>query len=145
MWMWIYIAHAVLFYVIGVAVGWTLTGNLMRGVQYGWSITIWGVFVRTVLVWHVTWSVNSLSHVWGYRTYDTPDRSRNNWIVGLISNGEGWHNNHHWDQRSARHGHQWWEIDVTWITICLLEKIGLAKNVVRPTRKRSATLESPAT
>ena len=54
---------------------------------------VWGVFVRTVAVWHITWSVNSLTHLWGYRTYETDENSRNNWFVGLISNGEGWHNN----------------------------------------------------
>ena len=93
---------------------------------------MWGVFVRTVLVWHITWSVNSVTHLWGYRNYETDDDSRNNWLVGLISNGEGWHNNHHADPRSAAHGHRWWEFDVTWLTIQFLERIGLATHVVPP-------------
>jgi fatty-acid desaturase len=93
---------------------------------------VWGVFVRTVLTWHITWSVNSVTHVWGYQNYDTGDNSRNNILVGLWSNGEGWHNNHHADQRAAAHGHKWWEFDVTWITIRMLEKLGLVKNVVLP-------------
>ena len=70
------------------------------------------MFVRTVVVWHITWSVNSVTHRWGYRNYETDEGSRNNVLVGLVSNGEGWHNNHHADPRSARHGHRWWEFDV---------------------------------
>ena len=73
-----------------------------------------------------------MTHVWGYQNYETGDNSRNNILVGLWSNGEGWHNNHHADQRAAAHGHKWWEFDVTWITIRVLEKLGLVKNVVRP-------------
>ena len=86
----------------------------------GLSILMFGVFVRTVLVWHITWAINSVTHVWGYRNYETDEDSRNNLVVGLISNGEGWHNNHHADPRSARHGHRWWEIDNTWLTIRFL-------------------------
>jgi stearoyl-CoA desaturase (delta-9 desaturase) len=97
------------------------------------------VLLRTVLVWHITWSVNSLSHLWGYRAYDTRDQSRNNWLVGLMANGEGWHNNHHWDPRSAAHGHRWWEFDVTFLTIRLLERLGLARHVVRPSRPAGPT------
>ena len=70
--------------------------------------------------------MNSLAHIWGYRSYETAENSRNNWFVALVSNGEGWHNNHHADQRSASHGHRWWELDVTYLTIVLLEKLGLA-------------------
>ena len=132
MWLWVYVAHAVLFYLAGLAVGWAMTGNVMQGVQFGWSVTIWGVFLRTVVVWHVTWSVNSLTHIWGYRNYETSDNSRNNWFVGLLAHGEGWHNNHHADQRSSRHGHRWWEFDMTWGVIRILEMVGLAKDVVRP-------------
>ena len=104
----------------------------MAGVQFGLGLVVWGVFVRTVLMWHLTWSVNSVTHVWGYQNYETGDSSRNNILVGLLANGEGWHNNHHADQRSASHGHKWWEFDVTWITIRLLEMVGLVTQVVRP-------------
>ena len=104
----------------------------MVGVQFGLSLVVWGVFVRTVLMWHLTWSVNSVTHFWGYQTYETGDSSRNNILVGLLANGEGWHNNHHADQRSAAHGHKWWEFDVTWITIRMLEMVGLVTQVVRP-------------
>ena len=100
--------------------------------QTGLSILMFGVFVRTVLVWHITWAVNSVTHLWGYRNYETDEDSRNNLVVGLISNGEGWHNNHHADPRSARHGHRWWEIDNTWLTIRFLAFVGLASDVVAP-------------
>lgn len=129
MWLWMYIAHGAIYFFAGLAIGWGSTGSMMSGVQFGASLVVWGVIVRTVCVWHIAWSVNSFGHIWGYRNYETKDQSRNNWFVGLISNGEGWHNNHHWDQRCARHGHKWWELDVTWITIRFLERIGLAKNV----------------
>ncbi len=131
-WVWAYGLHLVAFYLVGLAAGWLWTGTLMGGVQFGLSLVVWGVVVRTVAVWHITWSVNSVTHMWGYRTYETRENSRNNWWVALVSNGEGWHNNHHADQRAAAHGHRWWEFDVTYLTIRLLERLGLAKDVVRP-------------
>jgi stearoyl-CoA desaturase (delta-9 desaturase) len=70
--------------------------------------------------------------MWGYRNYDTHDDSRNNILVGLISNGEGWHNNHHAQPRAAAHGVRWWELDVSFLTIWVLEKLGLVWDVVRP-------------
>ncbi len=86
-----------------------------------------------MLVWHITWAVNSVTHLWGYRNYETDEDSRNNLVVGLISNGEGWHNNHHADPRSARHGHRWWEMDNTWLTIRFLATgSALATDVVPP-------------
>jgi stearoyl-CoA desaturase (delta-9 desaturase) len=130
-WLWIYLGSMAFFFLLGLAIGWPLWGAA-AGVQFGLSLMVWGVFVRTVLTWHITWSVNSVTHVWGYRNYETDDNSRNNLLVGLWSNGEGWHNNHHADQRAAAHGHKWWEFDVTWITIRALEKLGLVKDVVRP-------------
>ena len=79
--------------------------------------------MRLIYVLHVTWLVNSASHIWGYRNYETTDDSRNLWWVGLLAFGEGWHNNHHAFQRMARQGHKWWEIDVTYWAICLMEKV----------------------
>jgi stearoyl-CoA desaturase (delta-9 desaturase) len=113
-------------------------GNLLAGgtwpeaVQFALSLVIWAVIVRTVFVWHQTWAVNSFTHLWGYRSYDTDEDSRNNWLVGLWAHGEGWHNNHHADQRSARHGHRWWEFDTTYLMIRLFEKLGLVSDVVQP-------------
>ena len=95
----------------------------------GWSFVVWGVFVRLVVGLHATWFVNSAAHTWGYRTFDTPEGSTNLWWVGLVAWGEGWHNNHHAFQRSARHGHAWWELDMNWMVIRTLEKVGLAREV----------------
>jgi fatty-acid desaturase len=107
-------------------------GTFGRAIQFGSSVLVWGVFVRTVLVWHITWSVNSVTHLWGYRSYATDEESRNNVIVGILGNGEGWHNNHHADSRSAKHGHRWWELDVTYLTIRLLGTVGLASDILTP-------------
>jgi fatty-acid desaturase len=95
----------------------------------GWSFVIWGIFLRLVVNLHATWFVNSAAHTFGYRTYDTPEGSTNCWWVGLVAWGEGWHNNHHAFQRSARHGHEWWEIDATWAAIRTLAALGLAKDI----------------
>jgi stearoyl-CoA desaturase (delta-9 desaturase) len=109
-----------------------MAGDVAGGIQFGASLLVWGVFVRTVYVWHITWAVNSVTHLWGYQNYEVSDQSRNNWIIGLTNNGEGWHNNHHAKPRCAAHGHKWWELDLTYSFIVLLEKLGLAKNVVHP-------------
>jgi stearoyl-CoA desaturase (delta-9 desaturase) len=95
----------------------------------GWPFVVWGIFVRLVVVYHCTWFVNSATHKFGYRTHESGDRSTNCWWVALVTYGEGWHNNHHAFPHSARHGLQWWEIDLTWITISLLQKLGLATKV----------------
>ena len=115
--------------------GWLMTWEWLGALQLGLSWLVWGVVLRTVLVWHITWSVNSVTHLWGYRTFDTADDSRNNWLVGLVSNGEGWHNNHHADPRCAAHGLRWWELDVSYLTIRALTLVGLATSVVLPRRQ----------
>jgi stearoyl-CoA desaturase (delta-9 desaturase) len=94
-------------------------------------MVFWGLGVRMVYVLHVTWFVNSATHLWGYRSYETTDNSRNLWWVGILAWGEGWHNNHHAYQSVASQGHRWWEIDMTYWAILLMEKIGLAWDVVR--------------
>lgn len=115
------VAVTVLFYVLGEALG---TG--------GWSMVIWAVCVRTVVGYHTTWLVNSAAHTWGYRNFKTTDDSRNNFWVALLSFGEGWHNNHHAQQRSAAHGMRWWEFDITYLTIRMMSMVGLAWDVVKP-------------
>jgi stearoyl-CoA desaturase (delta-9 desaturase) len=95
----------------------------------GWPFVIYGVFLRAVLLWHSTWFVNSATHCWGYRTFSAKDNARNLWWVSLLTYGEGWHNNHHTFPRSAQTGWHWWEIDLTWYTIRLLEGLGLATKV----------------
>jgi stearoyl-CoA desaturase (delta-9 desaturase) len=134
-WLWVYVVHAAIFAVVGVGVGLAIHRQWPAALQFAASFVLWGVIVRTVLVWHITWSVNSLSHLFGYASHDTGENSRNNWFVALVSNGEGWHNNHHADQRSAAHGHKWWELDVTYLTIRLLAVVGLAGNVMRHDRR----------
>ncbi|MEP7339211.1 MAG: fatty acid desaturase, partial [Acidobacteriota bacterium] len=95
----------------------------------GWHFVLWGVFLRIVFSWHMTWFVNSAAHVWGRRRFATRDDSRNLWWVGLVAFGEGWHNNHHAYQSAARHGLMWYEIDVNWYGIWVMKKLGLAKNI----------------
>jgi fatty-acid desaturase len=120
------------FFIIGFAVARWQGDTAAMAARYGVSLVLFGTFVRTVIVWHQTWAVNSIAHVWGYRNYDTDEDSRNNLFVGVVANGEGWHNNHHADPRSARHGHRWWEIDVTYIAVRFLMLLGLARDVVLP-------------
>lgn len=95
----------------------------------GWSMVGWGIFVRLVVVYHITWLVNSATHTWGYQSFDSEDNSRNNWWVALLTFGEGWHNNHHARQVRARHGMRWWELDVTYWIIFTLEKLRLVRRV----------------
>lgn len=134
-WLLVYAAHVLLFFLAGFAVGAAWGGTAESGLWLGLSWVVWGVFVRTILVWHITWSVNSLTHMFGYRNYETGENSRNNWIVGLLAFGEGWHNNHHADQRSAAHGHRWWEFDMTYLTIIAFKHLGLATSIVKPRHK----------
>jgi stearoyl-CoA desaturase (delta-9 desaturase) len=90
---------------------------------------LWGGVVRVFLVHHVTWSVNSICHLWGSRDFESRDQSRNNVVVGLLAVGEGWHNNHHAFPYSARHGLQWWQFDLSWIVIRILSALGLTTHV----------------
>ncbi len=108
----------------------------------GMSWLVWGGFVRTVFVLHSTWLVNSATHVWGYRTHETRDASTNNWWVALLSYGEGWHNNHHAFQTSARHGQRWWEVDMTYVAIRALSAVGIAHSVKLPKLTQAAPLAS---
>jgi stearoyl-CoA desaturase (delta-9 desaturase) len=96
---------------------------------------VWGYFVSTVLLWHGSFSINSLAHLWGKRRYATGDDSRNSWLLALITTGEGWHNNHHHYQSSAKQGFRWWEIDVTYYVLRLFELLGLVWDVRRPPRE----------
>lgn len=98
----------------------------------GMPFLVWGFFVSTVLVLHSTWFVNSATHVWGYRTHSTRDDSTNLWWVALLTYGEGWHNNHHAYQTSARHGLAWWELDMTYMAIRLMQLVGLAHSIKLP-------------
>lgn len=97
----------------------------------GWTGLLWGGLVRTFLTTHITWSVNSICHTFGSRGFETTDESRNNWIIGLLALGEGWHNNHHAFPRNAFHGLRWYQFDLSGIIIRNLERLGLAWEVQR--------------
>ena len=97
----------------------------------GWTGLLWGGLVRIFLQHHVTFSVNSVCHTFGKREFETNDRSRNEWIVGLLAFGEGWHNNHHAFPRSAFHGLHWWQFDFSGYVIWTLERLGLVHDVYR--------------
>uniref|UniRef100_A0A7N0VIC5 Fatty acid desaturase domain-containing protein n=1 Tax=Kalanchoe fedtschenkoi TaxID=63787 RepID=A0A7N0VIC5_KALFE len=102
----------------------------------GIPFLVWGVAVRVMLVIHITFLVNSVCHIWGERAWNTSDLSKNNWWVALLSFGEGWHNNHHAFEYSARQGLEWWQIDMTWGVIRMLEALGLATDVKLPTEQQ---------
>jgi fatty-acid desaturase len=104
---------------------WAPGGTLFRGISW----VLWGIFLRVTLGLHVTWAVNSATHMWGSRRFATRDDSRNNWWVALLSGGEGWHNNHHAHPVSARHGMAWYELDVNYLGIRLLGLLGLAHKI----------------
>jgi len=109
-------------------VGWAAAFYALGGLPW----LVWGFCVRTCWVYHITWAVNSVSHVWGSQTFNTGDLSRNNWWIGILAFGEGWHNNHHAFEFSARHGLEWWQIDMTWMMVCVLKFFGLADKVKLP-------------
>jgi len=104
----------------------------------GVSMVLWGVFLKTVIGWHFTWLVNSATHLWGTRRFETRDDSRNNGLIAAITWGEGWHNNHHAHPRSAKHGVAWYEFDINWMEIWVMEKLGLAKDVYAYSEKTQA-------
>ncbi|XP_022153482.1 palmitoyl-monogalactosyldiacylglycerol delta-7 desaturase, chloroplastic-like isoform X2 [Momordica charantia] len=106
----------------------------------GLPFLVWGMGVRTVCFQHVTFSVNSLGHMWGNQQWNTGDQSRNNWVLAMLIFGEGWHNNHHAFEYSARHGLEWWQLDVTWWVILLLQALGLATDVKLPSQNHMQKL-----
>jgi stearoyl-CoA desaturase (delta-9 desaturase) len=107
-------------------------GGGVRGALLGF---VWGGLVRVFITHHITWSINSICHVFGSREFNVDDHSRNNWLCGWLGLGEGWHNNHHAFPTSARHGLRWWQLDVSWIVIRTMQALGLAWNVRLPSAK----------
>lgn len=95
----------------------------------GWQMIVWAIIARVVMSWHFTWMVNSVTHIWGSRRFETRDDSRNNGLIAAVTFGEGWHNNHHAYPRSAKHGLTWREIDINWIQLCAMRKLGMIDNV----------------
>ena len=107
----------------------------------GLPALIWGVFVRVTFAHHATWLVNSATHLWGTRRFQTTDDSTNNWWVALLTFGEGWHNNHHAFPRAARHGLAWYELDVNWLGIRVMQSIGLANEVYVITKEEAVSID----
>ncbi|HEY2135194.1 MAG TPA: fatty acid desaturase [Xanthobacteraceae bacterium] len=140
--VWIILGSWVVFFAAGFVAALAAGAEVAAALQFGASIWLWGVVVRTIAVWHVTWSGNSFPHLWGYRNYETGDNSRNNFLVALITSGEGWHNNHHGDPNSASNQHRWWELDLTYQFLRLLVLVGLAWNVGLPKRRFAAKLKA---
>lgn len=125
-----------------VALGLAIPGIVCGIITMSWMGVVlgvlWGGLARMFLLHHATWSINSVCHVWGWRDYRSDDHSRNNPVMGVLSFGEGWHNNHHAFPTSARHGLKWWQLDISWIVIRSLQSIGLASKVRLPTQERMA-------
>jgi stearoyl-CoA desaturase (delta-9 desaturase) len=124
---------------------WVIIGLALPAIVAGlvamswWGLLLgflWGGLVRILLVHHITWSVNSVCHLWGTQPYDSHDESRNNPVVAVLAFGEGWHNNHHAFPASARHGLRWWEFDASYLLIRALSLVGLARNIRTPSSER---------
>ncbi len=138
-----YLAVAVSGMLLPALIGGALGGSLTAAA----TGLLWGGLLRTLTLHHVTWSVNSICHVFGRRRFRTGDRSRNQWLLALPSLGEAWHNNHHAFPTSARHGLRWWEVDVSGMMIAAAERVGLVWDVVRVSdeqqRRKLAGAEDP--
>ena len=119
----------VVFALISIGAGYLIGGGGASGLQLGLSLFVWGSLMRTVWVWHCTWFVNSVTHLFGYRNYNTEDESRNLWWVSVLTYGEGWHNNHHAIAGSARFGQKWWEFDPTWWALRTFQLFGWVRKV----------------
>ena len=96
------------------------------------QMLVWGYFISTVLLSHVTYCINSLAHVFGFRTYETKDDSRNNFILAVFTLGEGWHNNHHCSPGSVKQGFKWWQLDMSYYVLFLMNKVGLIWDLKYP-------------
>jgi stearoyl-CoA desaturase (delta-9 desaturase) len=132
---------------------WVLLGLLIPTVLGGWITgswrgallgLLWGGLVRILLVHHVTWSVNSICHLWGARPFEGRDESRNNSICGVLALGEGWHNNHHAFPNSARHGLRWWQLDLSYLVIRAMSMVGLVWCVRQPAPETINARRAPA-
>lgn len=127
---------------------WHILPSVAVGILFyflgGWPWVFWGVFVRTVFSLHATWLVNSATHMWGSRRYETGDTSRNSYWVAILTFGEGWHNNHHHEPQAARHARAWYELDMNWYGIFALKSLGLAWDIKRPRAIQEAAVLADA-
>jgi stearoyl-CoA desaturase (delta-9 desaturase) len=123
---WIVLGQGVALYGLGEGLGALGVGTS------GWQMLVWAYFIATVALWHSTFMVNSVCHLWGRKPFDAGDTSTNNWLVAILALGEGWHNNHHKFAYSARHGLEWWQFDLTWVLLKAMEKVGLVSELKLP-------------
>jgi stearoyl-CoA desaturase (delta-9 desaturase) len=132
-------------YFFWVGMGILIPGVILGLCYHSWygfiSGAVWGGLLRICLLQHVTWSINSVCHVWGTRRFQSSDYSTNNLPIALVSLGEGWHNNHHAFPTSARHGLRWWEFDASWVVITIMKALGLVWNVRLPSEAAMAARE----
>ena len=124
-----YYIWVILSLAIPTAIGWAIMSFSWQGAFLG---LLWGGLVRIFIGHHITWSINSICHIFGRTPYQSHDMSTNNLWCALLGFGEGWHNNHHAFPTSARHGLKWWQFDLSWLTILAMQKLGLAWNVKVP-------------
>lgn len=129
---------AVLSFIIPGVIEWSFI-HTWHGLFMG---ILWGGFVRVAFVHHLTWSINSICHIWGTKPFRSNDQSVNNFLFGLLAQGEGWHRNHHSFKWSAKIGLRWWEIDVGWYTILLMKILGLVRGIKVPDSDQLAKLKS---
>ena len=135
---------------VALAVSLFVLGNVLeaRAPQLGtngWQLLVWGFFISTIALFHVSVTINSIAHVWGTRRFATRDNSRNNWLLAILTMGEGWHNNHHHYPGSARQGFRWWEIDLTYYGLRVLSALGLIWDLRPvPEKLRNARLQGAA-
>ncbi|XP_031097096.1 palmitoyl-monogalactosyldiacylglycerol delta-7 desaturase, chloroplastic-like isoform X2 [Ipomoea triloba] len=111
----------------------------------GFPYVVWGMGVRIIFFSSITYLVNSVCHIWGNQAWNSGDQSRNNWLLAFFSFGDGWHNNHHAFEYSARHGLEWWQLDITWYTVRALQAFGLATDVKLPTDAQKKKMASTTT
>jgi len=102
---------------------------------WGWSGLLIGFFLSTAVLWHGTFTINSLSHMLGTQRYDAKDDSTNNWVLAIVTMGEGWHNNHHHYMGSTRQGFFWWEVDLTYYVLRLFSALGLVWDIKEPPKR----------
>ncbi len=126
--LWISVGFAVMLWGLGLVLNLAAPG---LGTS-SWQMLVWGFFVSTTLLYHATYCVNSICHIFGRRRYETGEDSRNNWFVALITFGEGWHNNHHKFPRSVRQGLRWWEFDPTYYVLWVMARLGLVWDLKPP-------------
>ena len=112
-----------------------IAGIVMQSWMAVWLGFLWGGLARIFLTHHITWSINSICHIFGSREFEAGDESRNNLLFGILGHGEGWHNNHHAFPTSARHGLRWWQFDLSWYIIRTMQMVGLAWDVRTPSAR----------